>query len=99
MRAAFLHGKAAVAVWERLGGAAEPLLSPVRLGQRAAGVDGDVLALDVDLAGLLPVAADGGVVEAGVVGCRLAAEWSSRTRTTSCGTSRLMSLVPKVCRH
>lgn len=54
-----------------MGGAAEPLFGPVRLGQRAAGVDGDGLALGVDLAGLLPVPADGGVVQPRIVGRHL----------------------------
>jgi len=72
MRAAFLHGKAAVAVRQCLGGAAESLLGPGRLGQRAAGVDRDVLAFSIDLPGFLPVPTDGGVVEPGVVGCHLA---------------------------
>jgi hypothetical protein len=39
------------------------MLDPLRIGQRAAGLDGDVLAVDVDLAGLLPVPADGLIVQ------------------------------------
>ena len=61
VRAGLLDRQAAVAVGQRLGDAAESLLGPGRLGQRAVRVEGDGLALDVDLAGGFPVPADGGI--------------------------------------
>ncbi|GHE13918.1 hypothetical protein [Streptomyces alanosinicus] len=71
-RACPLHRQAAVAVEQGLGHAPESLLDPGGLGQRSAGIDGDALALDVDLAGLLRVPADRGVVQPGIVGGHLA---------------------------
>src|SRR6266511_683925 len=68
VRAALLDRQAAVAVGERLGRPAEPLLGPGRFGERPVGVQGDGLALGVDLAGLFPVAAHGLIVQPGVMG-------------------------------
>ena len=71
VRAGLLHRQPAEAVGQRLGGPAEALFGPGRLGERPAGVDRDGLAGDVDLAGGFPVPADGGVVQPGVVGGHL----------------------------
>jgi hypothetical protein len=67
MRAAFDHRQLAVAVGQRLGGAADALLGPRCLGQRAVGVEGNRLARGVDLAGFLLVAADRRVRQPGIM--------------------------------
>src|SRR6516162_10501914 len=54
VRAALLDGQAAVAVGQGLGGYAVPGLGPLGLAERAVGVEGDALAIDVDLGGLFP---------------------------------------------
>src|ERR1019366_3682908 len=54
-------------VGERLGGAADALLGPRCLGQRAVGVESNRLAGGADLAGFLPVAADRRVRQPGVM--------------------------------
>jgi hypothetical protein len=59
MRAALHERQLAVAVRERLGVARQVLLGPGGVGERLAGADLDGLALGVDLAGSLPVVADG----------------------------------------
>jgi hypothetical protein len=51
VRATLHHGQAAVAVREGLGSAPDSLFGPGRLGQRAGWVEGDGLAVGVDLAG------------------------------------------------
>ena len=67
MWAGLLNRQAAEAVGQGLGGPAQPLLGPGRLGQRSVGVNGNVSAGDVDLACRLPVPTDGRVVQPGVV--------------------------------
>jgi hypothetical protein len=99
VRAALLDRQAAVAVGQRLGRPAEPLLGPGRFGERPAGVQGDGLALGVDLAGLFPVAAHGLIVQPSVMAVMACESWSRIRRTTSCGTSWLSSRVPRVWRH
>ena len=69
MRAGLDHGKLAVAVRQRLGGPGQPLFRPGGIAERAAGADLDGLSFDVDLAGLLPVLADGLVRRPGVMCC------------------------------
>ena len=59
MRAGFDQGQLAVAVRERLGGPGQLLFRPCGVAERPVGADLDGLALGVDLAGLLPVLADG----------------------------------------
>jgi len=59
MRAGFDQGELAVAVRERLGGAGQLLFRPGGVAERPAGADLDRLAFGTDLAGLLPVLADG----------------------------------------
>lgn len=72
MRTRPLHRQAAVAVGQGRGHPPEPLLGPGGLGQRAIGIDRDALTLDVDLAGLLPVPTDRGIVQPSIVGSHLA---------------------------
>jgi hypothetical protein len=55
------HRKPAVAVGQGLGGSGDPLLGPGGLGEGPVRVERDGIALDVDLAGLLPVSSDRGV--------------------------------------
>jgi hypothetical protein len=71
MRAGLLHREPAEPVGQRLGHAPETLFGPAGLGERPVRGDGDSLAAGVDLAGFLPVAADGAVVQPGVVGRHL----------------------------
>src|SRR6266568_1595750 len=59
VRAGLGHGKLAVAVRQRLRGPGQPLLRPGGLAERAFGTDLDGMPFGVDLAGLLPVLADG----------------------------------------
>jgi hypothetical protein len=61
------QGQAAIAVRQRLSGPAGSLSGPGGVGQLPAGVQGDGLAVDVDLAGGFPVTADGAVVYPGVM--------------------------------
>ncbi|MFI8888638.1 MULTISPECIES: hypothetical protein [unclassified Streptomyces] len=72
VRTGLPHRQAALAIGQGLGHAAEPLLGPGGLGRRPGRVEGDVLALDVDLVGPFPVRADRGVVQPGVVRGHLA---------------------------
>lgn len=72
VRTGLPHRQAALAIGQGLGRAAEPLLGPGGLGRRPGRVEGDALALDVDLAGPFPVRADRGVVQPGVVRGHLA---------------------------
>ena len=71
VRAGLLHRESAEPVGQRLGHASEPLFGPAGLGERPVWGDGDGFAAGVDLAGLFPVAADGAVVQPGVVGRHL----------------------------
>ena len=68
VRASLHRRQPAVAVGQRLGSPADPLAGPGRLGQRPVRVQGDGLALDVDLAGRFPVTADGGIRQPGIPG-------------------------------
>jgi len=63
------HGKLAVAIRQRLGGPRQPVLGPGGVAERAVGADLDGLALGVDLAGLLPVLADGLIGQSRIVSC------------------------------
>src|SRR5262249_11615692 len=67
VRAAFLERQAAVAVRQGLGGHAVAGLGPLGLGQRPVRVDRYPFTFNVDLRGLLPVAAHGLIREVGVV--------------------------------
>ena len=71
VRAGLLDRQPAEPVGQRLGRPAEALLGPGGLGEWPGRVDHDDVAGDVDLAGGLPVPADGGVVQPGVVGGHL----------------------------
>ena len=68
VRAGLLDRQPAEAIGQGLGRSSHALLCPGRLGQRAVRVEGDGLALDVDLPCGFPVPADRGVTEARVVG-------------------------------
>jgi hypothetical protein len=61
------HGRLAVAVRQRLRRPGQPLFRPRGLAERAVGTDLDGLAMGVDLAGLLPVLADGLIGQPGVM--------------------------------
>ena len=67
VRAGLLHREPAEPVRQCLGHAPEPLFDPAGLGERTVRGDGDGFAAGVDLAGLFPMAADGAVVQPGVV--------------------------------
>jgi hypothetical protein len=69
VRASADHRKLAVAVRQCLGGQGQPLFRPGGVAERAVGADLDGLALGVDLAGPLPVLADGVIGQPGIVGC------------------------------
>ena len=67
MRAGFHYRQLAVAVRKSLGGPGQLLLRPGGLGEGPGGVEADGLAAGVDLAGSLPVPADGGVGQPGIM--------------------------------
>src|SRR6266568_146506 len=67
VRAGLLDRQPAVAVGQCLGRAADPLPGPRGAGERPVGVQRDVFARGVDFPGVVPVAADGGVGQPGIV--------------------------------